>query len=334
MMLEELLHTHPDAWELNHWQWLLSGEFEDEETLHLLAILTPEVCGSASMKHLLLAMKPHQRAVPAWPFTALVDVCGTGGSGQVHFNTSTTVAMVLGGMHLSVAKFGNRAVTSASGSFDFLEALEIYAVGKLDRTADALGFTNTAFVFAPDVYPTLKRLSELRQRLKQKTLFNYVGPLLNPYPIAFRVLGCSHERMQEQLAHVLLHTPSLKKAVVFRSHCGLDEWHPEHAAEALWCTAEAHEPEQERLPALAAADSFNRDEVSDSLTNAKRFWELANGWDAESLAYHQVVCNAALGLHLYHEGLALHEARHEVMQFLRCKGLLNQYKALYNVYKK
>ncbi|MFM7390189.1 MAG: hypothetical protein ACKO34_06160 [Vampirovibrionales bacterium] len=333
-MFEELQHTHPDAWQPAHWQYLITGEFDDPQTLGLLACLTPDACGTSSIKHLCEALKPHQKAIPPWPYTPLLDVCGTGGSGQQHYNTSTTVAMVLGALGCQVNKFGNRAVTSASGSFDFLEALEIHAVGKLNRLADALGHTNVAFTFAPEVYPSLKRLSELRQQLKQKTIFNYVGPLLNPSPIAWRVLGCSHEGIQPALAQHLLHTPSLKRAVVLRSHCGLDEWHPNHPAQALWCHANATVLEEDRLPALHSHlhPPPPSDDTTDALSNAKRFWELANGWDTESLAYHQVLQNSALALHVVHADVPLGDALNEVQQVLRCKGLLEVFKKLQRVY--
>lgn len=154
---------------------------------------------------------------------SVMDCCGTGGSGLPHYNTSTTVAFVLAAGGVPVVKFGNRAMTSKSGSFDFLEGLGIPLETPLEGIPDILHESGLVFLFAPQVYPALGRLTALRRSVKVRTLFNFMGPLLNPFSPAFRLLGVSDVTMQAITAELLSWDPATRHALVVRSENDMDE---------------------------------------------------------------------------------------------------------------
>lgn len=153
----------------------------------------------------------------------LLDCCGTGGSGLPHFNVSTAVAFVLAAGGVKVAKFGNRAITSRSGSFDLLEQLGIPTEIPLDRIKLLIERTGLVFLFAPQCYPTLKAFHALRKSLGFRTIFNFIGPLLHPLNPAFRLLGVSDSTMQFTMAEYLAGQPYTQCALVVRGEDSLDE---------------------------------------------------------------------------------------------------------------
>ena len=136
----------------------------------------------------------------------ILDVCGTGGDHLGTFNISTTVAIVCAAAGVTVAKHGNRAITSKSGSADVLEALGI----KIDLSpADAarmLKEHSFAFFFAPNYHPAFKHIAPARKLCAergQRTIFNFLGPLLNPVHPTAQLLGVSKPELCEPLAQVL-----------------------------------------------------------------------------------------------------------------------------------
>jgi anthranilate phosphoribosyltransferase len=136
----------------------------------------------------------------------ILDVCGTGGDHLGTFNISTTVALVCAAAGVTVAKHGNRAVTSQSGSADVLEALGI----KIDLSpADAvrsLREHNFAFFFAPNFHPAFKHIAPARKLCAtrgQRTIFNFLGPLLNPARPTAQLFGVPRPELCEPLARVL-----------------------------------------------------------------------------------------------------------------------------------
>lgn len=152
----------------------------------------------AFAKELLQVAEPFER-----PATRLLDTCGTGGDGASTANLSTLAALLLAHLGVPVAKHGNRAATSLCGSADVLEGLG-YA---LDRSPEALAEDlrdqNFAFLFAPRYHPLLGRLKEIRSRLGIPTIFNVLGPLLNPARPPLQVLGVSRRSLMQPMAQAL-----------------------------------------------------------------------------------------------------------------------------------
>ncbi|HEY3915818.1 MAG TPA: anthranilate phosphoribosyltransferase [Verrucomicrobiae bacterium] len=136
----------------------------------------------------------------------ILDVCGTGGDRLNTFNISTTVAIIAAADGVPVAKHGNRAVTSQAGSADVLEALGIKINAGPDAAARMLREHHFAFFFAPDYHPAFKQIGTARRLCSergQKTIFNYLGPLLNPVRPALQLIGVPHPQLCLPIATVL-----------------------------------------------------------------------------------------------------------------------------------
>ena len=137
---------------------------------------------------------------------AILDVCGTGGDHQNTFNISTTVALVLAASGVTVAKHGNRAITSRSGSADVLEALGIPVDLPPDQAAASLQDHGFAFLFAPHYHPAFKHIVPARKLCAaqgQRTIFNFLGPLLNPVQPSAQLIGVPRPDLCSQLGQVL-----------------------------------------------------------------------------------------------------------------------------------
>jgi anthranilate phosphoribosyltransferase len=144
---------------------------------------------------------------PAWRNThEILDVCGTGGDRLNTFNISTTVAIICAAAGVPVAKHGNRAITSQAGSADVLEALGIKINLPPAEAAQSLRERNFAFFFAPSYHPTFKHIGPARKLCAdrgQRTIFNFLGPLLNPARPGAQLVGVPRPELCEPLAHVL-----------------------------------------------------------------------------------------------------------------------------------
>jgi anthranilate phosphoribosyltransferase len=222
----------------------------------------------------------------------VMDCCGTGGSGKPHFNTSTTVALVLATAGVPVAKFGNRAATSASGSFDFLDALRLSAPVPTEAMADVLAETGLLFLFAPRFYPQLGRVAQARKAFGQKTLFNALGPLLNPVLPAYRLVGVSEESLLPAMAQALSCTPGLKRAWLVSAETGEDDVIPDGRTVGLDVRPGLATPfaETHACPAPRPDGPLS---VAD---NVARFHALVTGEDTASYAFHSVCVNAGAAL--------------------------------------
>lgn len=136
----------------------------------------------------------------------ILDVCGTGGDRLNTFNISTTVAIVCAAAGVAVAKHGNRAITSQSGSADVLEALGIRVDLSPAEAAQSLAHTNFAFFFAPNYHPAFRFIAPARKLCAdrgQRTIFNFLGPLLNPARPSAQLVGVPRPQLCEPLARVL-----------------------------------------------------------------------------------------------------------------------------------
>ena len=147
----------------------------------------------------------------------ILDVCGTGGDHLGTFNISTTVAIICAAGGVTVAKHGNRAITSKSGSADVLEALGIKIDLAPDEAARSLRERKFAFFFAPHYHPAFKHIAPARKLCAergQRTLFNFLGPLLNPVRPTAQLMGVPRQELCEPIAKVLQTLGSRRAMVV------------------------------------------------------------------------------------------------------------------------
>ncbi|MEB3318116.1 MAG: anthranilate phosphoribosyltransferase [Cyanobacteriota bacterium] len=158
----------------------------------------------------------------ARPEGLLVDTCGTGGDGADTFNISTAVAFTAAACGARVAKHGNRSASGKVGSADVLESLGIDLQAPLPRVVEALDATGVTFLFAPGWHPALARVASLRRTLGIRTVFNLLGPLVNPLQPEAQVLGVARADLLDPMADALLRL-GVRRAVVVHGAGGLDE---------------------------------------------------------------------------------------------------------------
>jgi anthranilate phosphoribosyltransferase len=170
------------------------------------------------------AARVRAHAVPLGKLRAapLLDTCGTGGDGADTFNISTTVAFVVAGAGVPVAKHGNRAVSSRAGSADVLEALGVSLDQKPERARACLEDLGICFLFAPSYHGALRHAAAARREIGLRTFFNLLGPLANPAGASRQLLGVYAEPLTETLARVLGRL-GCERAWVVWGEGGLDE---------------------------------------------------------------------------------------------------------------
>ncbi|MDD5128279.1 MAG: anthranilate phosphoribosyltransferase [Candidatus Omnitrophica bacterium] len=152
----------------------------------------------------------------------ILDTCGTGGDKKGTFNISTVTALVASGAGITVAKHGNRSVSSKCGSADILEALGVdinMDKGKIKKCLKEIGI---AFLFAPNLHPAMKNVMPARKQIAGKTMFNILGPLINPARATNQLIGVYSREWTRSLAQVLYNLGS-KHVLVVHGADGLDE---------------------------------------------------------------------------------------------------------------
>jgi anthranilate phosphoribosyltransferase len=314
----------------------LAGALPEEDMLQCMGSLHPANVspeGYKALYHAVWATRLPDLPTLTLPDT-VVDVCGTGGSGlPAGFNTSTTVALLLASLGVPVIKFGNRAFTSVSGSFDFLEDLLGVPMPLPTETWNSLFETHGVFfVMAPQVYPALKVLGPYRKAVAHPTAFNIIGPLLNPYQPARRLIGCSSENALPTLASLLAETGG--QGTLLRAATGLDEADAFHPFQAIH--VQNNSLTFTRHPALYSTQgtllekAIGSKETGGKPTpiptgspqeNVALFWTLAAGEATHTPLYHHVVLNSALAWQTVYPLIPLPEAVNELQRVLSTSHL-------------
>jgi anthranilate phosphoribosyltransferase len=201
-----------------------------------------------------------ERVLPVRPQRDdLVDTAGTGGDGACTINISTAAALVAAGAGAGVAKHGNRAVSSASGSADVLEALGFsleLPAEQIARSIDELGF---GFLYAPAHHPGFRHAAPVRRELATRTVFNVLGPLTNPAGARAQVVGVYSSELVRTIAEVLARLGA-RRAFVVHGAGGIDELSP--AGPNLVCeVANGSVREREIDPAALGLPPCDPDEL-------------------------------------------------------------------------
>jgi len=174
-----------------------------------------EITGAARV----MREKAHRVSIGA---KTVLDTCGTGGDQKGTFNISTTVAFVLAGAGVNVAKHGNRSVSSQSGSADVLGALGVKVDASKERVEQCIAKIGIGFLFAPLLHEAMKYAVQPRRDIGIRTIFNILGPLTNPAMATHQLIGIYNGELVAVIAHVLNNLGSVRAMVVHGLE-GMDE---------------------------------------------------------------------------------------------------------------
>ncbi|MBD2387932.1 anthranilate phosphoribosyltransferase [Cylindrospermum sp. FACHB-282] len=182
--------------------------------LHFKGVSTDELVGMAEVLQ--------SQSISSQSPIPVIDTCGTGGDGASTFNISTAVAFVAAAYGVPVAKHGSRSASSLTGSADVLEALGVNLSASSEKVQAAVQEVGITFLFAPGWHPALKAVGPLRRSLKVRTVFNLLGPLVNPLRPTGQVMGVFDPNLLATIAQAL-HQLGKSKAIALHGRERLDE---------------------------------------------------------------------------------------------------------------
>jgi len=245
-----------------------------------------------------------------------IDTCGTGGDGKKSFNCSTAVALFLADMGYNVVKHGNRAVSGNCGSADVIESLGLPFSEKPDEVVTHLQASRFAFLFAPHFHPAFASIAGIRKELGIPTLFNLLGPLLNPARPSHQLLGVGKASLVPLIADVLAMS-GIKRAAVVHSHSGFDELTPCGPADVALI-----EEQQSRLTLLDPRDfglpvSAESELIFPDRDEALRVMRAVLAGRGPEAVQNMVALNLGLALHLLENDLTIRDGVNLAMNAVR-----------------
>jgi anthranilate phosphoribosyltransferase len=199
---------------------LMDGAASPIQVAALLAML--RVRGETPEELAAFARVMRSRAVRVEAPNGAVDLCGTGADGSNTFNISTLASFVVAGAGVPVAKHGNRAITSRTGSADLIEALGIPLDPGPEAVARSILETGFGFMFAPAYHPAMKHAAPIRRDLPMRTIFNLLGPISSPAGVRRQLLGVADPRLVPLIAGALSRLET-ERAIVVHGADGTDE---------------------------------------------------------------------------------------------------------------
>ncbi len=314
-------------------QKMIRLELPERELKESLLALTPDKIDLETLKTFVETISATCiEGIPTSSSNEYIDCSGTGGSGISCYNTSTAVAFVLAATGLTVTKFGNRAVSSKSGSFDLLEALGFSPVIPVNELENLLQETNLVFLFAPQVYPSLAQLAGIRKALGVKTIFNYIGPLLNPFQPTYRLMGVSNQAMQNVVADYLSNYVKPQKALIVRTENNLDELSPYSPITLIEVAGDRSNR------TIYETTTINKNKAQDTLQSltpaegAKALVKLFEGKDNASDYYELVCLNAGAGLYAAQRAGSIEDGCMQAQQLLKDGSVMQKLEQLRRAY--
>ncbi len=280
---------------------LMEGEVSDVQTAGFLTALRAKGTTGRELAAFAHAMRSRAVSIPSPPEN-LIDTCGTGG-GIPSFNISTGAAIVAAAAGVKVAKHGNRAMTSKCGSADVLEALGVKLIDDPVRLSEILNEVGIAFLFAPSHYPAMRHVAPVRRALGVRTVFNQLGPLLNPAGAVGQIIGVYDPALGPAMAEAA-QLLGVKRVWIVHGTDGMDELSP-CASSEVWS--------QDGYRTLSSED-FGLSRVShdaltpgsDATSSAEILKEAIS--DIDSPRAPAILPSAAAAIHLAGLAESLHEA--------------------------
>lgn len=200
---------------------VLNGEVTDDELSDFIVALSDKGETVDEITAIAEVLKSYAKDIPN-VHDKVMDNCGTGGDRSQSFNISTTSAFVLASCGVTVAKHGNKSVTSRTGSSDVLQALGVNLNFDAVRVAGELNESNITFLSAPHVHPKMGQIMRVRQTLKRPTVFNFIGPCISPLELDYQFLGI-YDRKKLMTITKVLQRLGRKNAVVINGAGHMDE---------------------------------------------------------------------------------------------------------------
>ncbi len=243
-----------------------------------------------------------------------IDTCGTGGDGKHTLNVSTAAAIVLAGLGVNVVKHGNRSITSNCGSADVLEKLGINILDNKKNLEKKIKKDKFIFLFAPNYHLAMKNVANVRKNLPFKTIFNLLGPLINPGLVKRQIIGIFDKKLLVPYINVLK-SLGHKKAWVFHSNEGLDEI-------SIFNKTKVYELNNKKIksfiinPKSIIKKKYNFKSIlgKDAEYNSKKIVEIFNG---KHNAFLEIVAlNAAAGLVISEKESNLKKAYYKTKGYL------------------
>ena len=201
---------------------IIENNFSSEYTASILALLAhrsetvDEIYGFAKI------MRQYSKKITLEDVPKVVDTCGTGGDNLSTFNISTASAFCIAAHGVKVAKHGGKMVSSVSGSADILNNLGVKIDLDIEKVKNLIYNVNIGFLFAPIYHDAMKSVANIRKNLGIRTIFNLLGPLLNPANANYQMIGVSSEEFRKKIAEVLKKLGT-KRSLIVSGHDGLDE---------------------------------------------------------------------------------------------------------------
>lgn len=264
------------------------------------------------------AMRAHCVRIELPRRAVVFDTCGTGGDGAGTFNVSTLSAIVLAACGLTVAKHGNRAMSSKTGSADVLEALGVSLEASPEQVAACMHDVGIGFMLASAHHPAMRHAAPVRRELGVRTLFNLLGPLTNPASATHQLLGVYERTRVEPMAEVL-RLLGARAAWVVHGEGGLDEISPlgpTHVAELRdgRVTTRVIHPRDFGLEPVAL-ESLRGGDARENAATARRIFAGEKGPKRDT-----VLMNAAAALYVAGEADTLREGMHRAADALDSGG--------------
>ena len=224
VILESLLSSNDlteeqSAYLMNSW---IENKIEPVQTGAFLTAFRAKGVSGDELSAMAKILQDASKTPTNLPVFDVVDTCGTGGDGANTFNISTAVAFVSAALGVKIAKHGNRSASGKVGSADVLENLGLPLNVSSQKAVEAVEKFGITFLFAPSWHPSLVNLAPLRKKLGVRTIFNLLGPLVNPFRPKSQVLGVAKADLLDSMS-LALKGMGLKRAVVVHGAGGLDE---------------------------------------------------------------------------------------------------------------
>ena len=275
---------------------VMSGKATNSQTAAFLTALRMKGEAVEELIAFASVMRTHCQQIHPHVNGRLVDTCGTGGDKIKTFNVSTAAAFVIAGAGISVAKHGNRAVTSKSGSADVLEKLGLNLNVEPQAIQSIIEKVGVGFMFAPAFHPAMKFAAEPRREIGIRTVFNILGPLTNPACANAQLLGVYDGKLVVPMAYALQKL-GCEEAMIVHGLDGLDE------ISTVGKTVIAHLKDDNVIKTETVPSDFSvkKARISDLQSstpeeNAETLFKILSGYMTENAKAEIVLVNSAAGI--------------------------------------